>query len=115
MPSSSLKSKSYILAIRITRLSKVLEAGQKEDVLSKMVLRSGTAVGAVIRQADYARSKLGVRSKLRIALKEVNETQYWLCILRDTDYLAQKQFEFLEKACREISVMLESGLQNANR
>ncbi len=107
---SGLKTKSYVLAIRITRLSRFLETAQREDVLSKLVLRSGTAIGAVIREAEYARSKVSFRHKIRVALKEVNETYYWLSILRDTDYLAQRQFENLEKTCNDISRMLASNL-----
>jgi len=107
---SVLKAKSYVFAIRIARLSQYLETGQREDVLSKMVLRSGTAIGAVIREADYARSTLSYRHKMKIALKEVNETHYWLSILRDTDYLGQKQFERLVKTCNEMSVILASNL-----
>jgi four helix bundle protein len=105
-----LKSKSYKLALRITRLSQLLEARQREDVLSKLVLRSGTAVGALIREAEYARSKVGFRHKMRIALKEVNETYYWLSLLRDTDYLGQRQFEGLVRHCNEISSMLVSNI-----
>ncbi len=110
-PHSVLKNKSYTLAISITKLSQFLETGQREDVLSKLVLRSGTAIGAVIREADYARSKVSFRHKMKMALKEVNETQYWLSILRDTDYLGQRQFERLEKNCNEISVILVSSLR----
>ena len=110
MARTILKAKSYSLAIRIAKLSQFLEAGQKEDVLSKLILRSGTAIGAVIREAEYARSKVSYKHKLKMALKEVNETHYWLSILRDTDYLGQRQFEKLEKNCNEISVMLVSNL-----
>jgi four helix bundle protein len=105
-----LKTKSYSLAIRITKLSQFLETGQKEDVLSKLLLRSGTSVGAVIREADHARSKVGFHRKLKVALKEVNETHYWLSVLKDTDYLGQQQFERLEKTCNEISAMLVNSL-----
>jgi four helix bundle protein len=110
MGRSVLKTKSYTLAIHIAKLSKILKSAQKEDVLSKLVLRSGTAIGAVIREADHARNRQSYKHKMKMALKEVNETYYWLSILRDTDYLEQKQFERLEKSCNEISVMLVSDL-----
>jgi four helix bundle protein len=107
---SVLKTKSYILAIRITRLSRLLATAQREDILSKLVLRSGTAIGAVIREAEYARSKVSFRHKIKMALKEVEETHYWLSLLKDTDYLSQRQFDRLEKTCNEISRMLVFNL-----
>ena len=72
-----LKDKSYQFAIRIVNLSKYMQQDKKEFVLSKQVLRSGTAVGALIREAEFGQSKADFTSKMSIALKEATETEYW--------------------------------------
>ena len=72
--------------MRVVRLSQFLVSEHKEYVLSKQVLRSGTAVGALVREAEFGISKADFRNKMSIALKEANETEYWLSMLRDTDY-----------------------------
>lgn len=84
---SPLKNKSYVFAIRVVNLSQHLQSDRKEFVLSKQILRSGIAVGALIREAEFAQSKPDFSHKMNIALKEANETEYWLNILKDTDYL----------------------------
>jgi four helix bundle protein len=76
-----LKDKSYEFAIRIVKLSQYLQRGKKEFVLSKQVLRSGTAVGALIREAEFGQSRADFTSKMSISLKEANETEYWLSLL----------------------------------
>ena len=75
---SPLKSKSYAFAIRIVKLSQFLQTEKKEYVLSKQNLRSGTAIGALVREAEFGQSKADFISKLSISLKEANETEYWL-------------------------------------
>jgi len=92
---SPLKNKSYVFAIRIVKLMQYLQNDKKEFVLSKQILRSGTAVGALIHEAEFAQSKPDFTHKMNIALKEANETAYWLNILKDTDYLEQTLFESL--------------------
>lgn len=95
MSQSILKDKSYAFAIRIVKLSQFLQVDKKEYVLSKQILRSGTAIGALIREAEFGQSKADFTSKMSISLKEANETEYWLNILKDTDYLDEKYL----KAC----------------
>lgn len=85
-------NKSYVFALRIIKLYKHLVAEQKEYVLSKQVLRSGTAVGALVKEAEHAQSKADFINKMNIALKEANETEYWLMLLKDSDYLDEKSF-----------------------
>ncbi len=87
MSKSILKNKSYQFAIRIVKLSQFLQTDKKECVLSKQILRSGTAIGALIREGEFAQSKADFIHKLHISLKEANETEYWLSILFDTNYL----------------------------
>src|SRR5262245_53285528 len=92
MTNNPIKSKSYILAIRIVKLYKQLADERKEFVLSKQVLRSGTSVGANIREAIQAESKADFIHKMCIALKESSETEYWLELLKETNYLDEPTF-----------------------
>ncbi|MGE3467694.1 MAG: four helix bundle protein [Pyrinomonadaceae bacterium] len=103
---SILRTKSYAFSVRIVRLSQSLVADHKEYVLSKQVLRSGTAIGALVREAEYGISKADFRNKMSIALKEANETEYWLSILRDTDYINEQLFRSLGVDCVELIKML---------
>ena len=73
---SPLRTKSYAFAVRIVRLSQVLVSEHREYVLSKQILRSGTAIGALVREAEYGISRADFRNKMSIALKEANETEY---------------------------------------
>ena len=92
---SPLKEKSYAFAIGIVKLARQLQLDHKEYVLSRQVLRSGTAVGALVREAEFGESKADFRSKMSIALKEANETEYWLALLRDTDMITSDRFSEL--------------------
>ena len=87
MKENVLKDKSLLFAIRIVNLYKFLTSEHKEYVLSKQVLRSGTSVGAMVREAEFGQSKQDFIHKLSIAQKEINETIYWLELLHKTDYL----------------------------
>ena len=86
------KEKSYKFALRIVKLYKFLTAEKNEFVLAKQILRSGTAIGALIREAKYAQSKADFHNKLMISLKEANETKYWLELLHHSDYINEKMF-----------------------
>jgi four helix bundle protein len=86
MKKNVVKDKSFQFAIRIVNLSKFL-IEKKEFVISKQILRSGTAVGALIRESEHAESKPDFIHKLSIALKEANESDYWIDLLFETDYL----------------------------
>lgn len=86
---------------------------RKEFVLSKQILRSGTAVGALIREAEFAQSKPDFTHKMNIALKEANETDYWLNILKDTEYIELKQFESFQSDCKELIAMLVSTVKTS--
>lgn len=74
MPKNTVKDKSFAFALRIVKLSKHLQHEEKEFILTKQVLRSGTAIGALIYEAEHAQSKADFVSKMSIALKEANET-----------------------------------------
>jgi four helix bundle protein len=112
---SVLKNKSYQFAIRVVRLSQFLQNEKKEFVLSKQVLRSGTSIGALIREAEFGQSRADFVSKMSISLKEANETDYWLSMLKDTDYINQILFESLNSDCKEIIAMLVSSVKTAKK
>jgi len=113
MADSILRDKSYQFAIQIVRLSQYLQGEKKEYVLSKQLLRSGTAIGALLREAEFGQSKADFVSKLSIALKEANETAYWLSLLKDTGYLDQKQYNALSPDCRALIAMLIASIKTA--
>lgn len=94
--------KSFRFAVRIVNLYKYLCAERKEFVLSKQLLRSGTSVGALIRESEHAQSKADFINKVNIALKEANETEYWLLLLRETEYLTETEFNSIIEECREL-------------
>lgn len=113
MSKSILRDKSYLFAIRIVKLSQYLQAEKREFVLSKQVLRSGTATGALIREAEFGQSKPDFISKMNISLKEANETDYWLCLLKDTDYIEEKLFTSMQADCKELIAMLVSTIKTS--
>ena len=93
MAKSVLREKSYLFAIRIVKLSQYLQGERKEYVLSKQLLRSGTAIGALIREAEFGQSKPDFINKLSIALKEANETEYWLLLLKDINFMDEMSYK----------------------
>ena len=100
--------KSYAFAIRIIRLYQFLSQEKKEYILSKQLLRCGTAIGAMVKESEHAQSKADFLNKMNVALKEANETEYWLMLLKDTDYFTTKQFESIHPDCSEILKLLAS-------
>lgn len=112
---SVLKDKSYDFALRIVKLSQFLQSEKKEFILSKQVLRSGTAIGALIREAEFGQSKPDFINKLSIALKEANETEYWLSILKDTNYMDEKLFVSMQSDCKELIAILVSSIKTAKK
>ena len=113
MKESVLKSKSFALAVRIVKLYKYLCEQKKEYVLSKQVLRSGTSVGAMVREAEYSESKADFAHKMGIARKELNETLYWLELLLQTEYITQTEYDSLSADAIEIIKMLTTRIKTA--
>lgn len=111
MSKSVLKDKSYAFAIMVVRLSQFLVSEKKEFVLSKQLLRSGTAVGALIREAEFAQSNKDFVNKKSISLKEANETMYWLDLLKDTDYLKEEEHQIHLALNNELIAMLVSSIK----
>ena len=111
---SLLHAKSYAFALRMVQMNKFLRERQ-EFVLSKQVLRSGTAIGALVRESEFAQSKADFVNKLNIALKEANETDYWLNLLKDSGYLSDKSFSSIETDCGELIALLISSIKTARK
>ena len=97
---------SKAFAIRIIRLYTFLKDEKQVYVLSKQLLRCGTSIGANVRESVNAQSRMDFINKLNIALKEANETEYWLELLHETDFLDEKQFESIYDDCRKIVATL---------
>ncbi len=108
-----LKDKSYKFALRIVKLYKHLSEEKKEFVLSKQILRSGTSIGANIAEGSQAQSKSDFVHKLSIAHKESFETDYWLNLLRDSEYITEKQAESLLADCQELQKLLTTSIKTA--
>ena len=107
-----LKDRSYMFAVKIVRLAQFLQQEKKEFVLSKQVLKSGTSVGALIREAEFAQSDADFINKLSISLKEANEAAFWLSLLKDTDYIEENLYRSLFMDCDEIISMLVSSIKS---
>lgn len=102
-----IKNKSFAFALRIVQLYKFLQEN-KEFVLSKQILRSGTSIGAMVREAEHAESKADFIHKMAIAQKEANETMYWLELLTQSGYLETNMFDSIEADLTEIQKLLSS-------
>ena len=107
--------KSKAFAIRIVKLSQYLSMEKKEYVLSKQVLRSGTSIGANVKEAIRAQSKPDFISKMSIALKEASETEYWLELLHETEYITEDQFNSIIPECVEVIKIITSIINSAKK
>lgn len=113
MKDNIIKSKSFLFAIRIIKLYKYLSEEKRELVLSKQMLRSGTAIGALRRESEHAESKADFIHKLSISLKEANETEYWLMLLKETNYISQKEFDSINSDVIELLKLLISIIKTS--
>ena len=105
-----LKDKSYSFAVEIVKLVELLNKEKSEYVLSKQLLRSGTSIGALIREGEFAQSQLDFINKLSISLKEANETVYWLNLLKDCSSIDIEIFNDKEIKVKELISMLVSSI-----
>ena len=106
MKDNVIMQKSFAFSVRIVNLQKYLTQEKKEYMISRQVGKSGTSIGANIAEAQRAQSTADFVSKLKIALKEANETQYWLQLLHETKYLTDKEFDSLHGDLLEILKIL---------
>ncbi len=108
---SILKTKSFDFAVRIIKLYKYLNKTHNEYELSQQLIRSGTSIGALIREAEHAESRKDFVHKLNIGLKEANESVYWLQLIHATDYINKRMFDSLIKDALELLKMLISSVK----
>ena len=113
--SSPLTKKSYLFGVRIVKMAKFINCSPKEYGMINQVLRSGTAIGALVSESTYAQSPADFVNKLSIALKECNETFYWLNILKDTEYLNENEFESMSNDCQELLALLISSIKTTKQ
>jgi four helix bundle protein len=113
MRENILKKKSFKFAVRIVNLYKYLCFEKREFVLSKQLLRSGTSVGAMVREAEHSESKTDFVHKLAIAQKEINETIYWLELMRETEYISDQEFDSINTDATELIKIITSSIKTA--
>lgn len=114
MRNDQLSAQSMEFAVSIIALVRSLKA-KHETVISNQIGRSGTSIGANIREAQYAHGRADFIAKLQIALKEANETGYWLELLYRTGYLPESEYKALDSACTSIRIMLISSVNTAKQ
>jgi len=112
MKDNILKTKGFAFAVRIVRIYQFLVDTKKEFVLSKQLLRSGTSVGAMVREAEHAETKPDFIHKMAIAQKEINETLYWLELLSEINFLTKEQFESLNSDAVELIRLITSIIKS---
>ena len=112
---NSIAEKSMVFAVRVVGLYRYLCEKKRECVMSKQVLRSGTSIGANVREANSAQSKADFIAKMSIALKECDETGYWLELLSRTGFLSREEYISVESDCRELFAMITAILKSARR
>jgi len=108
MKSNPIEDKSFAFALRCVRLYNHLTENKREYVISKQFLRSGTSIGANVAEAERGQSKADFVAKMSIALKEANETDYWIRLLYASDYLNQAEFESISADANELISLLVS-------
>jgi four helix bundle protein len=109
MKTNPVRDKSFAFALRVVKLAKFLESQKKEYVMSKQVLRSdSTAIGALVREAAHAESKADFIHKMSIALKEANETSYWLDLLHKAEYIDEQSFNSMGPDSEELIKLLSA-------
>ncbi|MBD2576744.1 four helix bundle protein [Oscillatoria sp. FACHB-1406] len=113
MGKSVVKEKSFAFAMRSVKLYQYLTEEKKEYVLSKQVLKSGTAIGALVREAEQAESKADFIHKFAIALKEAHETEYWLELLHQSSYMNDRSFQSISSDLTELLKLITSIVKKA--
>lgn len=106
MKENVLYEKAFRFSVRIVNLYKYLKENKKEYVISKQLLRSGTSIGANVKEGIVAQSKKDFLSKMYISLKEASETEYWLELLKETKYIDKRMFDSIIEDCKEINKIL---------
>ena len=113
MKQNILKDKSFNFAVRIVNLYKYLKTEHGEYILSQQLIRCGTSIGAILREAEHAESMKDFIHKLSIGLKEANESKYWLDLLAATSFITKRMFESLNRDCEELLKMLAASVKTS--
>lgn len=113
MKPNIIKEKSFDFAVDIVNVYKELVYNKKEFVMSRQLLKSGTSIGANVREAEFAQSKLDFISKMSISLKEANETDYWLDLLHATNFLSKEEFQNFKPKSQEMLRLLVSIVKSS--
>ena len=113
MKENIIKSKSFDFALRIVKLFQHLTESKREFVLSKQLLRSGTSIGAMVRESEHAESKADFIHKLSISLKEANESDYWLELLFQSNYIDEREYNSIKIDLEEILKLLVSIIKTS--
>ena len=108
-----IEDKSFSFSVRIVKLCRHLRVSRREFILSKQLLRAGTSIGANVAEAQQAQSRADFVSKLSIALKEAVETNYWLRLLKASDYMKETEFVSIYNDCTELEKLLTSIIKTA--
>ena len=108
-----LREKSFTFAVRIIKLYKYLKSKHDEYILSRQIIRSGTSIGALIRESENAESKRDFIHKLNISLKETDETQYWLELLYETEFITKKMFDSINTDVEELIKLLVASVKTS--
>ncbi|MCK9207026.1 MAG: four helix bundle protein [Salinivirgaceae bacterium] len=115
MKENVIKNKSFEFALRVIKLYQFLTETRKEFILSKQLLRSGTSIGAMVRESEHAENKADFVHKLSIALKEANETEYWVELLYKSDYIDEVLFNSISTDINEILRLLISIIKSSKQ
>ena len=113
MKGNIIKEKTFAFGIRIVKLCKYLDETKREFILTNQLKRSGTAVGAMVMEAEHAESKKDFIHKMTIALKEANESIYWIQMLKAGEYISQKEFDSIHYDCEEIIKILAAIVKSS--
>ena len=113
--SSPLHNKSYVFARRIINMVKYIDCPYKMVSLTNQIFRSGTAVGALVREAEFAQSPSDFINILHLALKECNETIYWLNLLHDTNFIDEKEYNSMVQDSKELLALLISSIKTVKK
>ncbi len=115
MRENNIKKKSFLFALRIVKLFQFLEKEKREFVLSKQLLKSATSVGAMVREAEFGESKKDFIHKMAIAQKEINESIYWIELLKEANYIDKDQFESINTDAIEVIKIITTIIKNTKR
>ena len=113
MKSNPIEDKSFAFAVRIVRLYKHFTGEKREYVISKQLLRSGTSIGANVAEAERGQTKADFFFKMTLALKEANETEYWIRLLYATEYLNEAEYDSIHNDVNELIALLVSICKTA--